>query len=84
VRDLRVRSHSGALSRFHLDALLGWTAIPRAWSRACDPPRARSLLGEWARSGFELQRTLALTEGVQLLSTLALIGLLLYRHLTGP
>ncbi len=26
-RDLRWRSHAGALSRFHLDALLGWTAI---------------------------------------------------------
>jgi ATP-binding cassette subfamily B protein len=84
VRDLRVRSHSGALSRFHLDALLGWTAIRAHGAEPAIRREHASLLGEWARSGFELQRTLALTEGIQLSSSLALIGLLLYRHLTGP
>ena len=83
VRDLRLRSHSGALSRFHLDALLGWTAIR---THGAEGPMRRehaSLLGEWARAGFELQRTLALAEGGQLLLTLGVIALLLFRHLGG-
>ena len=34
-RDLRIRTHAGALSRFYLDALLGLVAVRR---RRCDPP----------------------------------------------
>jgi ATP-binding cassette subfamily B protein len=83
VRDLRLRSHTGALSRFHLDALLGWTAIR---AHGAEGPLRRehsSLLGEWARAGLEFQRTLAVAEGAQLLVTLAAVAVLLFRHLAG-
>jgi ATP-binding cassette subfamily B protein len=83
VRDLRLRSHSGALSRFQLDALLGWTAIRAHGAEGPIRREHSSLLGEWARSGLELQSTLALAEGAQLLTTLGLIALLLFRHLSG-
>jgi ATP-binding cassette subfamily B protein len=83
VRDLRLRSHSGALSRFHLDALLGWTAIRTHGAEAVLRREHASLLGEWARAGFELQRNRALAEGGQLLITLGVIALLLFRHLGG-
>ena len=83
VRDLRLRSHTGALSRFHLDALLGWTAIR---AHGAEGPLRRehsSLLSEWARAGLEFQRTLAVAEGAQLLVTLAAVAMLLFRHLAG-
>ena len=81
VRDLRLRSHAGALSRFHLDALLGWTAIR---AHGAEGPLRRehsSLLSEWARAGLELQRALAVAEGAQLVVTLVAVAVLLFRHL---
>jgi ATP-binding cassette subfamily B protein len=83
VRDLRLRSHSGALSRFHLDALLGWTPIRTHGAEGLLRCEHASLLGEWARAGLELQRIMALAEGGQLLVTLGVIALLLFRHLGG-
>ncbi|MCX6622526.1 MAG: cysteine peptidase family C39 domain-containing protein, partial [Acidobacteria bacterium] len=50
-RDLKLRSHSGALMRFNLDALLGIVAI-RAHGAAPAVRKEQSvLLGEWARAG---------------------------------
>jgi ABC-type bacteriocin/lantibiotic exporter with double-glycine peptidase domain len=76
-RDLRWRSHAGALSRFHLDALLGWTAIR---AHGAEPAMRRehgSLLGEWARAGLEVQRTVAWVGGAQLFAALALMAWML-------
>jgi ABC-type bacteriocin/lantibiotic exporter with double-glycine peptidase domain len=77
ARDLRWRSHAGALSRFHLDALLGWTAIR---AHGAEPAMRRehgSLLGEWARAGLEVQRTVAWVSGAQLFAALAMVAWML-------
>lgn len=75
--DLRWRSHAGALSRFHLDALLGWTAIR---AHGAEPAMRRehgSLLGEWARAGLEVQRKVAWVGGAQLFAALAMVAWIL-------
>jgi ATP-binding cassette subfamily B protein len=70
--DLRWRSHLGALSRFHLDALLGWTAIRAHGAEGSMRREHGGLLGEWARAGLEMQRTVALVGALQLAATLSL------------
>ena len=62
-RDLRVRSHQGALGRFYLDALLGLTPI-RAHGAERSVRREHELLvAEWARAGLGLFRALAAADG---------------------
>jgi ATP-binding cassette subfamily B protein len=57
-RDLRARSHAGALSRFVLDALLGLTAVrAHAAERSLRREHA-GVLAEWARSALAFQRVL--------------------------
>ncbi|HEY1336970.1 MAG TPA: cysteine peptidase family C39 domain-containing protein, partial [Bryobacteraceae bacterium] len=81
-RDLRVRSHVGALSRYYLDAFLGLVAL-RAHG-AERPLRAEheSLLGEWTHAAFGLQRTAVAVEGVQLITGFGLAAWLLLDHMT--
>lgn len=81
-RDLKLRSHSGALMRFNLDALLGVVAI-RAHGAARAVRREQSvLLGEWARAGLALQRTVTWVEGLQMAASLALAAWVLWAGLT--
>jgi ATP-binding cassette subfamily B protein len=80
TRDLRWRSHIAALFRFHLDALLGWTAIRAHGAGRVIRREHESLLGEWARTGLEMQRTTAVVEGVQLVVVLSLAAAMLFRH----
>jgi ATP-binding cassette subfamily B protein len=66
-RDLRLRTHAGALGRFSLEALLGLTAVrthgaERAMQREYD-----SLRLEWTRAGLHLQRAVVSVEGLQAL-----------------
>jgi ABC-type bacteriocin/lantibiotic exporter with double-glycine peptidase domain len=80
TRDLRWRNHTGALSRFQLDALLGWTAIR---AHGAEPSLLREqdfLLGAWTGAGLELQNTVAVVGGIQLLCTLGLVCWLLFTH----
>ena len=65
-RDLRFRSHGGALSRFYLDALLGLTAIRAHGAERSVRRQQESLLGEWARAGLSLRNVAANLEGLQL------------------
>lgn len=63
--DLKMRTHAGALSRFHLDALLALTPLrahggERALMREHD-----GLLTEWMRSGRELVRASTVLQAVQ-------------------
>ncbi len=80
-RDLRVRSHVGALSRFYLDALLG--LIPLRVHGAQKPIRTEheSLLVEWARARLGLQRMATGLEAAQFCVGYGLIVLLLLSYL---
>ena len=75
-RDLRIRTHLGALSRFYLDSLLGSEAI---WAHGAAPSvqhEQESLLLNWAQAVTELQRPSLLFEGVQVV-LLAVISIAL-------
>jgi ATP-binding cassette subfamily B protein len=66
-RDLRVRTHSGALCRFYLDALLGLAPIrTHGADRAIRREHGR-FLADWARAGLDLQRTAVRVEMLQLM-----------------
>jgi ABC-type bacteriocin/lantibiotic exporter with double-glycine peptidase domain len=56
-RDLRVRTHVGALSRFYLDTLLGLVAVRTHGAERAVQREHESLLVEWASAGLYLQRT---------------------------
>lgn len=64
-RDLRVRTHAGALGRFSLDALLGLTAVRTHGAERAMHREYESLLVEWIRAGLHLQRAVVSVEGVQ-------------------
>lgn len=80
-RDLRLRTHAGALTHFYLDALLGLIAIH---SHGGQPPVRReheSLLTEWARAGLNLQRAVLSLETLQFLTGFGLAIWLLASHI---
>jgi ABC-type bacteriocin/lantibiotic exporter with double-glycine peptidase domain len=72
-RDLRARTHTGALARFHLDALLGRTTIEAHGARRTIEREHESLLAEWARAVLSLQRASVTTEGLQMLVGFGLV-----------
>ncbi|MBD0325618.1 MAG: ATP-binding cassette domain-containing protein, partial [Pyrinomonadaceae bacterium] len=80
--DLRVRTHSGALSRFYLDALLGLVTVRAHGAERAIRREHESLLVEWARAGLSLQRVAVAIEGLQSLLGFGLVTWLLYSHLT--
>ena len=66
-RDLRARTHLGALSRFYLDSLRGSEAI---WAHGASPSlrqEQESLLLGWVRAVTEQQRPALLFEGLQVM-----------------
>ena len=81
-RDLRVRTHAGALSRFYLDALLGLVAVRTHGAERAVRREHESLLVEWAGAGLALQRTVVAVEGVQALLGFGLAAWLLFGYLT--
>jgi ATP-binding cassette subfamily B protein len=76
-RDLRVRTHAGALGRFYLDALLGLVAVRTHGAERAIRREHESLLVEWARAGLGLQRTVVVVEGVHALLGFGLTAWLL-------
>jgi ATP-binding cassette subfamily B protein len=80
-RDLRLRTHAGALTHFYLDALLGLVAIHTHGAQANLRRRHDSLLGEWARAGLTLQRAIISLEAAQFLIGFGLAIWLLASHL---
>jgi ATP-binding cassette subfamily B protein len=80
-RDLRVRTHVGALSRFYLDALLGLVAVRTHGAEPAVRREHESLLVEWAGAGLALQRTVVTVEGVQALLGFGLAAWLLFGYL---
>lgn len=80
-RDLRLRTHSGALTHFYLDALLGLVAIHTHGAQANLRRRHDNLLAEWARAGLSLQRIVISLEAAQFLIGFGLAIWLLASHL---
>jgi ABC-type bacteriocin/lantibiotic exporter with double-glycine peptidase domain len=77
-RDMRVREHTGALSRFYLDALLGLTAIQaHAAERTLRAAQAHQLK-HWADAGLRQQGLLVRAEAVQSLVVYALLFWLVF------
>lgn len=67
-RDLRARTHLGALSRFYLDSLRGSEAIWAHGASASVRQEQESLLLGWVRAVTEQQRPALLFEGLQVLT----------------
>lgn len=81
-RDLRVRSHNGALSRFYLDALLGLVAVRTHGAELSLRREHESLLVEWMRASFGLLRTALTIEAVEAMAGFGLAAWLLFDHLS--
>ncbi len=81
-RELRVRSHNGALSRFYLDALLGLVAVRTHGAARSLRREHESLLLEWMHASFGLLRTALSIEAVEALSGFGLAAWLLFDHLS--
>jgi ABC-type bacteriocin/lantibiotic exporter with double-glycine peptidase domain len=80
-RDLRARSHAGALSRFYLDALLGLVAVRAHGAERAVRREHENLLVEWMRTGLGLQRIVVAVEAVQSLVGFGLAAWLLMSYL---
>ena len=79
-RDLRVRSHAGALHSFYLDALLGLAPVRAHRAERSVQSQHEGLLVEWARSLRGWIRLTLLSDGVQALVCTGLAGWLLISH----
>jgi len=80
-RDLRIRTHAGALSRFYLDALLGLVAVRAHGAERSIRSEHENLLVEWARASFNLQRMAIGVEAAQSFVGFGLAAWLLFAHL---
>jgi len=80
-RDLRLRTHAGALSHFYLDALLGLVAIHTHGGQSAVRREHESLLTDWARAGLNLQRSVISLETLQFLTGFGLAIWLLASYL---
>jgi ATP-binding cassette subfamily B protein len=81
-REMRVRTHSGALSRFSLDALLGLTAIRSHSAERSVRRQHESLLVEWMRAGLSLHRAVSMVESVQTAAVFAFVGWIVLAHVS--
>jgi ABC-type multidrug transport system fused ATPase/permease subunit len=81
-RDLRVRNHTGALSRFYLDALLGLVPVLAHRAERALRREHESLLVEWAHASFGLQTLAVWVEAVQGLTGFGLAAWLMLDHIS--
>ncbi len=70
-RDLRLRTHAGALLRFYLDALLGLAAVRTHGAGPALVREHEDRLAEWRRAGGDLVRTSARIEALTVLVAVA-------------
>jgi ATP-binding cassette subfamily B protein len=82
-RDLKIRTHEGALARFYLDALLGMSPIRTHGAERSVAREHESLLVEWARAARSAVRTWVAADLIQSIVGTAVAVLLLSRHLRG-
>jgi ABC-type bacteriocin/lantibiotic exporter with double-glycine peptidase domain len=80
-RDLRARTHAGALSRFFLDTLLGLTAIRAHGAGRAIAREHDNLLTEWARASLQSSRSTIAVQSLQATLCAALVTWLLYARL---
>jgi ABC-type transport system involved in cytochrome bd biosynthesis fused ATPase/permease subunit len=79
-RDLRVRNHAGALSRFYLDAMLGLIPVRAHVAERAIRQTHERLLIEWARAGLGLQRFAVAIDSFQSIVGFALAIWLMVAH----
>jgi ATP-binding cassette subfamily B protein len=79
-RDLRIRSHAAGLTRFYLDAMLGLLPIRSHNGARSILRQQEQMLGNWASSTLDLQKTVTILEAFQLTAMFGLIALLLIAH----
>lgn len=80
-RDLRMRTHEGALTRFYLDALLGLVPVRAHGAERSVRREHEGLLVDWLRAGLRLQRAVVSVDALLASFGLALSAWLLARHL---
>ncbi len=78
--DLRVRTHTGALTRFYLDALLGLTALRAHCAEHAMLREQENLLVEWYRSSQQRVRSNVFMEGLQAVSGFGFAVWLLFSY----
>ena len=66
-RDMRVRTHTGALTRFYLDALLGLVALRAHRGEQALREEHRRLLAAWCRSALDCQRLVVAVDAAVML-----------------
>ncbi len=80
-RDMRVQTHAGALSVFVLDALLGLPAIRIHGSERSLRRGQESMLVEWTRARYGLQKLSVGFEGLLTIASYGLVVLLVCKYL---
>jgi ATP-binding cassette subfamily B protein len=80
-RDLRARTHAGALSRFYLGALLGLVPIRTHSAECAVRLEHEGLLVEWTRAARAVQKGVVTIEALQLCAGFGLAALLLHNYL---
>jgi len=80
-RDLRLRTHAGALSRFYLDAMIAAVPIRAHGAQRAVRREHESLLVEWVRTGLGMQRAVIGIEGLVAISGFALAAWILMHHI---
>ena len=80
-RDMRMRTHTGALSRFYLDALLGLVPIRAHGAERSIRREHEGLLVDWTHAGLSLQSAAVGVQGLLALVSTALSAWLLVSHL---
>lgn len=80
-RDLRVRTHVGALSRFYLDVLLGLVPVLTHGAQRSVRSEHEGLLVEWNRAAMGLQRIAVVIEAILAFSGYGLAAWLVLTHL---
>ena len=79
-RDLRVRTHVGALGHFYLDALLGLVPIRAHVAERAVRREHEGLLGEWSLAARSLLRAALAAEGLQALVGTGMAAWVLFDH----
>jgi len=82
-RDLRLRTHIGALSRFYLDALLGIVPVRTHGAERAVRREHEGLLVEWVRAGTEFYRLETIVQAIGALVGSGFAVWILFNYLAG-